>query len=159
MTLPEVVARARSASGSNCIYELGKGGMVPWAEVPWDEAKHCDCSGLAMWCLYLSRHQGDDWINTDRMVTDGKTPGGLFEQIPWELAKPGHLIVYGRGGPGKYGHVGVVSDVDVTGPIKAVHCSKGNFKKTGDAIQETGVGVWRLRADTIIVRCLQVVES
>ncbi len=152
MILAEIVVRARSATGGGCIYQLGCGGMAPGAPVPWDDKRRCDCSGFGMWCCGLSRHQGEEWINTDAMVEDGKTPGGLFEEVhPWDQCKPGNLLVYGRARKG-YGHVGVISEADVTGPLKAIHCSSGNFRNSNDAIQETGIGAWRRRPDSIIVR-------
>ena len=158
MTLAEVVARARRSIGHGCKYVLGKGGMDPRSPHPWDSELQCDCSGFAMWCCDLSRQFGDGWLNTDSILKDGKTPGGLFEQVPMDEAVPGYLLVYGRG-TGAYGHIGVISAIGDGGAEKAIHCSSGNWKKLKDAIAETGIGVWRIRPDSIVVRCLSVEEA
>lgn len=154
MTLDAIVSRARSAIGYEVEYRLGCGGIMPSAVHPWDAAKCCDCSGFACWCCGISRQQVDHWLNTDAMVQDGKTPGGFFEQVPLEMALPGHLLVYGRSKPGTHGHVGVISVVTNKGPFRAIHCSSGNWKRRGDAIQETGIDVWRARPDSIAIRFL-----
>jgi cell wall-associated NlpC family hydrolase len=143
MTVNELLARARSAAGKGTKYKLGAGGMFPSQALPGNMNNECDCSGFVCWALAMSRktdhplyvkfNQG--WINTDAMVHDANTDTGFLSKLA--AAKPGCLIVYGKPGPGKVGHVGIVTKVDAAGKVKTViHCSSGNGKK-GDAIQET----------------------
>lgn len=158
MTRPEAVARARSAIGSKCAYRLGKGGFSPTSPYPWNSAGECDCSGFIAWCLGVSRHTDNPWyksfnggwVETSAIVRDAKVPFGFFDEVTWEHAAPGHLIVYGDFG-GHQGHVGIVNQAD-NGPTQAIHCSNGNFTRTQDAIQETGIAVWKMH-EGIIVRC------
>lgn len=138
VTAAQAVARARSAIGHGCKYGLGKGGMEPSRQWPWNDAMECDCSGFAMWALGASRVL---WFDTSRIVSEATNTRPMWEAYPWELAKPGDLIVYGdrRGTDGKVrqGHVGVVSEVNAEGPTLVVHCSGGNWREHSDAIRET----------------------
>jgi hypothetical protein len=93
------------------------------------------------------------------MVRDCETPYGIFALVTRPHARPGDLLVYGdyRGGDGatRQGHVGVCSDVDGSGPTRTIHCSRGGERKTGDAIQETGVTWWNV-AGGVVARCAWV---
>jgi hypothetical protein len=159
MTAEDVVARARKAIGHGCAYMLGRGGMRGEAEWPWDDEKGCDCSGFTAWCLRLSRHTQDPWyrkrnggwLETSAIAADTTQPLGLFSGIPWIDAHPGDLVVYGDR-PSQQGHIGVVSEVDSAGPLRAVHCSSGNYRRHQDAIQETGVEAWALHGDSVVAR-------
>ena len=142
-----ILARARGAIGKKCIYTLGKGGMDPTAEAPWDLALECDCSGFACWCLGISRLQAGKWLGTDAIDFDAEMPGGLFDQVPREEAQPGDVIVFPHRVRGHHGHIGIVGSIGFTGPETAIHCSLGNWTRTNDAIQETNCGVfWLNRA-------------
>jgi len=164
MTLDEVLDRAKSAIGRKCVYELGRGGFDEHAPWPWDYERKCDCSGCVAWDIGQSRHTthpwyqdfNGGWLSTEAIMRDCGVPYGMFNPVPWEQAKPGHLIVYGNQ-KGHHGHVGIVSALDEFGPVKAVHCSLGNWREDGDAIMETGVGVF-LSHGAIIARCCLVQE-
>ncbi len=167
MKASEVADRARSAIAKGCLYGLGKGGMRPHDSVPWDSAHRCDCSGFAAWCLKVSRETDDPWyvatnggwLETTAIVRDCETPYGHFAIVMPRDARPGDLLVYGdqkrADGITRQGHVGIVSETGKDGPSKVVHCSRGNERKTGDAIQESGVTWWKL-ADGIVARCAWV---
>jgi hypothetical protein len=148
----EVVVRARRVSGKGCQYVLGAGGMHPESTVPWNQEMACDCSGFAMWCLGLSRKQGDLWYGTDEIVHDATHESEpLFMEVSWVDVLPGDLLVW-PGSEGHHGHVGVVSTINPHGPDTVVHCSLGNFKNTGDAIRETPPELFMVR-QAIVARC------
>ncbi len=114
-------------------------------------------SGFAAWCLGISRFTETpffldrEWIETTAIVQDAKRVGvGWFDEVPMGLARVGHLIVYGDA-HGKQGHVGIVSKVDEHGPLFVIHCSRGNYTRVNDAIQETSAGFFKLR-DAIVAR-------
>ncbi len=147
--------------GRHTVYLLGSGGMHPEALSAWDNdrGRHSDCSGFAAWCCGYSRQTHDPfyvgrnggWINTDSMRADGLATGGMFTAVI--RAEPGDLIVFPGGIPGHtIGHVGVISEVDSTGcPTRVVHCSSGNYRRTGDAVQETGRDVFAT-PKTLLIR-------
>ena len=167
MTGSDVVARARSAIAKGCFYKLGAGGMRPHDPHPWDSANKCDCSGFAAWCLGVSRQtdnpwykeQNGGWFETSAIVRDCETPYGVFALVTRQHALPGDLLVYGdyKGSDGatRQGHVGICSEANAKGPVKVIHCSSGNYRKTGDAIRETDVGWWNL-AGGVVARCAWV---
>lgn len=152
----DLLARARSALGRKIAYELGKGGLKPAAASPADGAGECDCSGYVAWCLGMSRMTehplyqafNGGWINTDAIVHDARRPTGFFEQL--NRPRVGCLIVYPSGNGHKVGHVGIVTAVDAGGSVaKVIHCSSGNFRRTGDAVGETGPEVFQSNPGTI----------
>lgn len=52
------------------------------------------------------------------------------------------------------GHIGIVVEASgkgIKGAQRVIHCSMGNFKKSGDAIQITGPQAWVARTESIIV--------
>lgn len=147
----QVVDRARSATSQSIGYALGLGGMRPELETP---GALCDCSGFAAWCNFVSRYierwnplyEGGDWFETTALARDAKSPFGFVDLVPERLARPGMLYVYGDRGPGKQGHVGVVSAIEADrGPSRVIHCSRGNEKAygKGHAVHETGPDVFR----------------
>lgn len=162
MNASEVVRRARSAIGAGAIYKLGKGGFNPHSIMPFGKEKLCDCSGFVAWCLGVSRFTDHEyyktinggWLNTTAIHADALSPFGFFDRVDPERARPGMLLVF-PAGKSKYGHVGVVSAVANKEPAKVIHCSAGNHKATGDAIQETSTDVFD-RAGAIVVRCCLV---
>lgn len=152
MTRSEVLARARSAIGQGCVYALGKGGMHPASPTPWPSGLPnlgCDCSGFVAWCLGVSRMLSKDhphyefggWFETTAVFRDARSPFGFVNEVLWTLAKPGDILVWGDAN-GHQGHIGIVSQVGTDGPTHAIHCSSGNWKRAGDAVQETDVGVF-----------------
>jgi hypothetical protein len=162
MKANEVVSRAQASVAQGCKYVLGKGGFSPASKFPWSSRGECDCSGFVAWCLGISRQtdnpwyakQNGGWVETSAMVRDAASPYGFFDQVPWVQATPGMLVVYGdskKNGKTVQGHVGVVSSVDAAGPTHVIHCSSGNYKRTGDAIRETGPDLWKSKG--IVVRC------
>ena len=153
MTHSEAIARARSAIGHHCVYALGKGGMHPASPTPWPAGLPnlgCDCSGFVAWCLGVSRMLTKDhphypfggWFETSALARDARSPFGFVAEVPWAEALPGDILVWGDGN-GHQGHVGLVSEVDADGPAKVVHCSSGNWRRAGDAVQETDVDIFR----------------
>lgn len=164
MTVPELLARARSAANKGTKYKLGTGGFNAAAAEPGqlvDGVRLCDCSGYICWDVGTSRmtdhpmYRGKEkvgWISTSSIVADAKAPWGFFAEI--QFAQVGCLWVYGDrkvAGKTQQGHVGLVTEVDATGKVaRILHCSAGNGK-TGDAIRETGPEVFVKRADAILV--------
>lgn len=138
-------------------YVLGAGGMNPLAPIP---GKDCDCSGYVCWVLGRSRQTAHPlyvrfnggWINTDGMIHDAKACAGFFTLLA--VPQVGCLAVFGgkaSGAPRKIGHVGIVTALDdeiddrfTMNVAKVRHCSMGNYRRTGDAIQETGPQVFRV---------------
>lgn len=154
MTGADILARARSAIGHETYYKLAKGGRARfWTTGGWrDEKLRCDCSGFVAWCCGTDRYRPDipfykraagGWISTTSMVRDANSPRnatGLFTRV--DVPMPGDVVVYGDKG-GTQGHCGIVSDVldhkraSVWQLISVIHCAPGNYRRTGDAIQET----------------------
>jgi len=156
-----VLARARSAIGNGVVYVLGAGGRTPGSTSPAARitseagvAAGCDCSGFVAWCLgvdrylptWLPHYLGGEWFETTAVFRDAKSPYGFVSEVPWAAALPGDVIVYGdhrdAAGVTHEGHIGLVSEVTENGPVSVIHCSLGNFHKTGDAIQETDPSVF-----------------
>lgn len=150
MTRDQVVARARSMAqpGFTIEYKLGFGGMDPTKPSP---GSRCDCSGFVAWCYGISRkldhphyrEWNGGWLETSAVAKDARSSTGMFDEIPRELALPGDAVVFGDGPRGiRQGHIGIVTKVDKRGPILVCHCSAGNYKKYGHAIQETNLDVF-----------------
>lgn len=153
MTAAEAVTRARGAIGHGCVYALGKGGMHPDALHPWPPGMPnlgCDCSGFVAWALGVSRYltknhphyEFGGWFETSAVYRDAKSPFGFVAEVLWAEARPGDILVWGDHA-GHQGHIGLISEADEHGPTKVIHCSKGNWRTTGDAIQETDVDIFR----------------
>lgn len=129
----------------------------------------CWCLGLSKFqpfeWLESNLHPGGEyggWYNTDGIWWDiVKEPTGFFREM--STPRPGTIICYPaswvtrghawwitndqrRGRLPKIGHVGIVVEADKnTGAItKVVHCSNGNYRRTGDAIQVTGPAVFNV---------------
>jgi CHAP domain len=101
------------------------------------------------WCLGISRktdHKlykqfNGGWINTDAIVHDADTSTGFFYKI--DSPKVGAIVVYPSRKPDrKYGHVGIVTEINQDKISKVIHCSSTNYKDLGDAISETDAGVF-----------------
>ena len=160
MTAQEAVDRARSAVAGGAIYKLGKGGFDPMSAKPWNRVFECDCSGFVSWCLGVSRKTDNPWyvdfnggwFETSAIVRDAKSVFGVFTEIPRADALPGDLLVWGDR-DGQQGHVGIV-----TGPTTIIHCSKGNFQNTKDAIRETQQGVFTSNR-AIAARCAWITHE
>lgn len=164
MKASELVTRARSVIAKGCHYKLGHGGFDPTRTYPWDEEHLCDCSGFSSWALGRNRKNSSPryvnynggWFETTAMFKDATLWHDYFIEVPEAEARPGDLYLYGdrenAAGGKTQGHVGIITEVGAQGPSLVVHCSRGNDRKTGDAIQETGPGPWRL-AEGIVARC------
>ena len=105
----------------------------------------CDCSGFVCWVYDLDRRtsapDGRE-IFTGWIWDDAKGAKQLFERIDDDAqplrAELGALLVYPNtpDDDERYGHVGIVSDVDgQSNPTKVVHCSAQNFR---DSLAATG---------------------
>ena len=160
-SIDEVLTRARSQIGLKIRYALG-GGTVSGTTCQ-DLTKACDCSGFVLWCLGWRRRYPDEawlkratngWLNTDGIWYDAMEGPHRFV-TPIENRHAGALIVYPAAwmskqpGP-KVGHIGIL-----TAPDRVIHCSNGNARRTGDAIQETGVEAFLAVASTCIVLPVQ----
>lgn len=166
----EVVARARSALGRNTRYLLGAGGMNPAREEPANLLGECDCSGFVAWVLGVKRHtdnpwyvsQNGGWLETSAIFRDCATTFGFFDGVEWKDSQPGDLLVWGdrhdQEGKHHEGHVGIVSEVDPEGPRMVIHCSSGNMRATGDAIQETDVLIFK-QHQARVARCAWVTQA
>lgn len=152
MLVQDVLRRAHEATKLRVKYKLGAGGMTAGSVSPGSE---CDCSGFACWALGISRLVIDPfylrlnggWANTDGMLADGRAAGGIFDAVPAGHARPGDLIVFGRGPGRRYGHVGVITQTLHGQPTRVVHCSAAN---TPTAVQETGADVFANHHATVI---------
>jgi hypothetical protein len=151
MTAPDSVQRAVSALGRGIAYELGQGGYYPDDPSP-TRNRGCDCTGFVSWCLKVSRRCQDPafpWYETTAIVHDALGDQRHFDHIRWQDCKPGDILVYGdrkdSEGNRHQGHISIVSAVDLTGPIRCIHCSHGAYVATGDAITETSPDLWRAR--------------
>lgn len=143
LTRDQVLERARKAIGQKTVYVLGQGGRDPRADHP---GKNCDCSGFAAWVMGVDRYLPNaaipgiafgDWFETTALWKDARSPYGFVLEVPWAEALPGDLLVWPDGG-GHQGHVGVCGSLGALGPETVIHCSMGNYRTHGDAIQETG---------------------
>lgn len=137
----QTLMRAQSALGLKTIYKLGKGGFDPAKPM----TASCDCSGFVAWAIGLPRElppKSDKWLDTDAYYMGGKpVKSGLFFEVKVIDAEPGDLLVYPDKG-GSQGHIGIVTQVDLSAPTYVVHCSNGNYKNYNDAIRMTGPGVF-----------------
>ena len=168
LSLDDVLARAASSLGRKVPirYKLGTGGRDPDLDSPEGPDGCCDCSGFVCWALGISRRTdhpwyrrfNGGWINTDSIVADAKADVGFFAR----LTRPqvGSLVVFDAGK--KIGHVGIVAAVkptaatrnkppqlrEVLDNVLVIHCSSGNQRSAGKAIQKTNGRVFA-RPDTI----------
>jgi len=137
----QTLARAQSALGLKTIYKLGKGGFDPAKAM----SPSCDCSGFVAWAIGIPRElppKSDKWLDTDAYYAGGKpVRAGLFSEVAIIDAEPGDLLVYPDKG-GSQGHIGIVTQVDLSAPTYVIHCSSGNYKNYKDAIRTTGPGVF-----------------
>jgi hypothetical protein len=117
------------------------GGYDPKKILP--STVQCDCSGFVAWCLGVSRklvgnpyyaNLNGGWFETSAVYRDARSPLGMVEEV--SIPKPGDIIVWPDRPPNQ-GHIGIISRVNEAGhPTTVIHCSKGNQKEYGDAIQE-----------------------
>lgn len=80
MTAAEAVARARRSLGHGCKYELGKGGMDPAAEFPWDNESMCDCclaEGTMVWTIRRGLVPIEEIRVGDQMISRSDVHGGV----------------------------------------------------------------------------------
>ena len=154
-SINSIIFNAKSAINQRIRYNLGSGGFDPKYKLPTKDGL-CDCSGFVCWALGISRETDfpfyakfGGWINTYSIVADINSSAGIFEKLT--IPEVGCIVVYPRN-PNKlenYGHIGIVSKVDVFGQmLKVIHCSSGNDRTYHDSIQETSPTVFN-RADTV----------
>jgi peptidoglycan hydrolase-like protein with peptidoglycan-binding domain len=145
------LSRAQRVRGKGVRYKLGKGGFDPSKAL----SAECDCSGFVAWAIGIPRELPPGsarWLQTDSYWQGGGRAGeGLFDRVEEGASEPGDVIVY-PDREGKQGHMGIVSAVSTGRVIRVIHCSSGNDRSFGDAIQETGPEVFRRVAKTRIVR-------
>lgn len=164
MTPAEVVVRGRSALGKGTKYTLGKGGYKPtktWV------SKESDCSGFVAWCFGVSRilkipyyqELNGGWFETSALYKDAQSTRGFVDEVLLSECDIGDLFLW-PDRDGKQGHVGIISEVDLglEVPTKVLHCSSGNWKKYGDAIQETSTHLF-LEARGIVARVAWLEEA
>lgn len=155
-----VVARALSGVGSSTTYTMKDMSSAPLEAERWPEkGMRIDCSGFIAWCLRMPRRVrhplyqkvNGGWFETTALYRDGMDQTGYFGKV--DTARSGSLLVY-PDRAGVEGHVGVVIEATgdgIKGVVSVVHCSSGNFRKTGKAIQQTDAKPWRAREDAIII--------
>lgn len=165
MEISTVIARATSALSKQTKYE-SPGSMPSFDGSSWPSHAKCDCSGFVDWCLRLFPNRKVDhplyrqvnggWFETSAIYRDGLSSTGYFTKVA--NATPGALLVYpdykGEDGARHDGHIGVVIEASgpgIAGVTKIVHCSLGNWKAHGDAVQETGPEPWLQHNGSIIV--------
>ncbi len=133
--------RARSAIGRSTAYRLGAGGMRPSATL----GRSSDCSGFVAWTIGIPRQlppKTGAWLDTDCYWRGGSpVADGLFLRVDAETALPGDLYVYPDSG-GRQGHIGVITGTQDGKPTRVIHCSSGNHRRSGDAVQETGCTIF-----------------
>ncbi len=143
--------RALRCIGKGVRYKLGKGGIDPTKPM----RDKCDCSGFVAWAIGIPRELppgSGKWLQTTSYWQGGRPAGdGLFDGIDEARSEPGDIIVYPDRGS-RQGHMGIVSAVRDGNVIKVIHCSTGNDRSTGDAIQETAPTVFERNPKTRIMR-------
>lgn len=153
--IAQSLQRAHTGLEETTTYVLGQGGFDPTKML----TKKCDCSGFIAWAIGIPREfppGSNRWLDTDAYWNGGgaaaKAAGfPLLQNVAAADAEPGDLIVYPDQG-GKQGHIGIISGTDNQGELKVIHCSKGNFRKFGDATRETDSAVWKIQAKTRFMR-------
>ena len=159
MTVEELLERARSQTGLGIKYKMGGGTSKAARHTCADSNNACDCSSFVCWALGIDKNgsypflrrpgtqpdPGGEWYGTDQIWDDAVNLRlGLFSKI--DAPVPGCVIVFpttwrdGRARPA--GHCGIVTQVSGGRVKKILHCSSGNFRATGDAVQETDASVF-----------------
>jgi hypothetical protein len=136
--------RARSAIGKDTRFELSKGGKDPIALHPAENGA-CDCSGFIAWVLGLSRQTTNPyylnkmggWMDVSTMQEDMKETGGFLSPCD---PHPGCLVAYGSGRDSNR-NIAIVTVVESIGgkaiPTRVISCTRENWAKANDSIQET----------------------
>lgn len=147
MTRSRVVARAKSAIGRPTRYKLGAGGRAPSLKLPDIEL---DCSGFVAWALGVDRYlpngsipyiDNGAWFECTNVFKDALSPYGFVAHVDLRQAVAGDLLVWPDRGSVQ-GHIGIITSIDSKQGMLVTHCSSGNFKKYGDAIQETDAKIF-----------------
>jgi hypothetical protein len=160
MQVSTVIDRALSALAKGTVYS-SPGRMPSFSAHTWPHKAKNDCSGYVSWCLRFSESRKVDhslyrrvnggWFETTAIHRDGEESTGYFSKQARPM--PGSLLVYPDAG-GNDGHIGLVLEakgMGIAGASKVIHCSAGNYRQHGDAIQITGPNAWLARKDSIIV--------
>jgi cell wall-associated NlpC family hydrolase len=152
-----MLERAQACLERKTAYKLGKGNFStkkPQLEL----GKQCDCSGFVAYCMMFNRKTdhplyvkvNGGWFDTTAIHRDLQVSQGFFDAL--DAAKPGAIVVYPDAG-GHQGHIGIVVEANgpgVKGIDRIIHCSSGNFRSNGDAIQITAPSAFLARKDSLI---------
>jgi hypothetical protein len=172
MVPEQAIARARSQLGARTVYRMAGGQINPKGTDCRDELRSCDCSAALCWIYRINKYQGNEfwwlnelnggWLNTDGIFVDARgqehsgpeiMTGNFYEIMS---PRPGCGVVFPASwvskikGP-RVGHCGIVTEVDDDGSYQVIHCSSGNYKRTGDAIQETSGALFERISSRIFV--------
>ncbi|MFA6964874.1 hypothetical protein [Bosea sp. (in: a-proteobacteria)] len=172
MNASTLILRAKSALEKDVKYK-SPGKAPPIEATSWPNSPIAtDCSGFLAWCLRISRkidhpfynRINGGWFETTAVHADGRASVGYCSQI--NKPRPGAMLVYpdylGSDNRMHDGHMGLVVEVNggsgIDGVTGIVHCSVGN-DRNGSAIQETGPGIWKAKANSIIVWWDGIIED
>ena len=142
------IQKAYAAVGLGIEYGMGQGGYDPTGKTLTKTGK-CDCSGFGAYLVGVKRSDSKlkvSEIETTNIYNDARGPRNMF--VPVDAA-PGVFCVYPDRN-GEQGHMGLVTKVSSTGGITGVDCGSGNYKRTGDAIQERSFA-WMMKEGAIFV--------
>lgn len=166
MNVSTVISRAHSGLEKTTVY-ASPGKMPSFAANTWPQGARNDCSGYVSWVLRFSESRKVDhplykkvnggWFETSAIYRDGVESTGYFQQL--DVAVPGSLLVYpdykGTDGKNHDGHIGIVLETTgangVAGVKKIIHCSLGNYRTSGDAIQITDPKPWLAHKESIVI--------
>jgi len=177
MNVNEVLDRARSQIGKSIKYKMGRGVHKASGHTCADGDNQSDCSAFVCWALGVDklgdypwlvpageeRDPEGEWYSTDNIVDDAlHFDVGFFDRT--DEPRAGGVVVYptrwktGKASPA--GHCGIISAVDSSGRItKVIHCSSGNYRTAGDAVQETGPEVFSSNDSTVHAWCSSVFDT
>jgi hypothetical protein len=172
MNRATMIERALSQVDLGTKYAMGGGDLAPVDDSVRDAKGYSDCSAFVCWALGIPRRSpfewtrklNGGWYNTSAIWWDAiKEASGYFRPAP--RIEPGVVLVYpaasllARAGfsiegfaandpafkhPPRIGHCGIVVAGTSLETARVVHCSAGNFKRSGDAIQVTGPKVFHV---------------
>ena len=142
------IKKAYAATGKKTKYGMGHGGRDPTGKTLTETGKS-DCSGFASYLIGVKRSDSKrkvSEIETTNIYNDARGARNMFVQVD---PAPGVFCVYPDRN-GEQGHMGLVTKVSPTGGITGVDCGSGNYKRTGDAIQERSFA-WMMNEGAIFV--------
>lgn len=140
--IKDSVLRAYKAIGHDVIYKYGAQLNSNNSELPINNYKECDCSGFISWVFKIKR------ITTEYVYNAAINNSNSFVKINYPIV--GCIVVYKANSERKFGHMGIVTEVSNGQITKVIHCSSSNYKRTGDAIQETGPEVFNIPSSIFV---------